>query len=164
MKQNIWCWITVSAIVLTILYISFHAKEHFSRPNPDYITFDPKSTATNPFGKVAQVMFNLQSPRDCDDVKKAVLENPYPTQEEVDALFECTHNPYDRMLIKTSPSERVPAVKENRRFSLTLSLIVNTAKFFLYNFIVVFLSRTIVASLWQEISGLLKSLAKIIVL
>jgi hypothetical protein len=105
MKDNgsRWCWFTVVAIIVTLLYISFHSKEHFSGPSPDYITFDPKSTALNPFGKVAQVMFNLQNPRDCDALKKAVLDNPYPTQEDVDALFECRHNPYDKMLIKNLP-------------------------------------------------------------
>ena len=98
-----WCWFTVFAIIATIVYIYNNTKEHFSGPSPDYITFDPKSTALNPFGKVAQVMFNLQNPRDCEALKKAVLDNPYPTQEDVDALFECRHNPYDKMLIKNLP-------------------------------------------------------------
>ena len=102
MKQHIWCWLSVLAILVAVLYF-YSTKERYAGPSPDYITFDPKAIAANPFGHVAQVMYNLQNPRDCEAVKKAVLENPYPTQEQVDALFECTHNPYDRMLIKNLP-------------------------------------------------------------
>jgi hypothetical protein len=103
MKQNVWLWISILFIITTILYFSLQSEEHFSGPSPDYITFNPKSLDLNPFGKVSQVMYNLQNPRDCEKEKKAVINNPYPTQEQVDSLFECTHNPYDRMLIKNLP-------------------------------------------------------------
>jgi hypothetical protein len=86
-------------ILISIILILLYSKclESFK------IVFDPKSTALNPMGNIAQIMYNLQTPRDCEKAKNNVYNNPFPTEEDVNNLYNCVNNPYDRYLIKSLP-------------------------------------------------------------
>jgi hypothetical protein len=91
-------------ILASFLYIRSFTEEHFTGPSKPYMPYDPKMIAINPFGDVSQIFWTLQSPKNCEAEKQAVLNNPLgPSQKDIDALYQCRYNSYDRMQIRNLP-------------------------------------------------------------
>ena len=104
MKPTI-CYTTILGMIATVAILSYLAvkAERYTGRSKDVYTLNPRSVAINPMANVAQVMLNLQNPRDCKDELNAVVNNPNVTQEDMDALYNCSNNPYDRYLIRSLP-------------------------------------------------------------
>lgn len=94
--------IAIAAVLIT--YVSLQAySERYQGRSKNVYNLNPRSLEVNPMGNVQQIMLNLQNPRECKEELKAVTDNPYVSQEDMDKLYNCVNNPYDKYLIRSLP-------------------------------------------------------------
>jgi hypothetical protein len=95
------------AILYTIMILSKQIecesfRDSFGRPSRYDLPYS-KALEVNPMAQTAAIMYQLQTPRDCSIEKRNVYDNPAPTQDDIDRLYECLHSSYDRYLIRSLP-------------------------------------------------------------
>ena len=101
MEKNLDSIIKILLVVLFISIIWFimsSSSECYDVPSDSNYTFNQDRASKNPMGDTSEWMMKLQNPPDCTLILNNFLTNP--SQQAEQDLYNCYHNPEEKMKIK----------------------------------------------------------------
>ena len=103
MDKNLDSCIKILLVILfiSILWFIMYSKcesECYDVPSDSNYTFNKDRANKNPMGDTSEWMMKLQNPPDCSLILNNFLTNP--SQQAEQDLYNCYHNPEEKMKIK----------------------------------------------------------------